>query len=156
MTPSPCPQTDAVARAARHGRLTADPVLAAHARACARCGEHLWLDELFAADARALRAAAPPEDPRLIWLRARLKGRDERTHRATWAIRTIEKIGIATGGAAAVILGARTWPRLGLAETTGLAGGLTHPGDPLAVLALATALALAATAFDFYDRWSKA
>ena len=98
MMPDPCPRGESVIEAARAGRWGDE--LTAHVARCVSCSESStaiqWMIEL---GQTVDSGTAPLPDPKLIWLKARIRRRSE----ASW--RTLLPIGIA-GGASAIGLGA--------------------------------------------------
>ena len=104
-----CDQEEAVATAARTGRLGDD--LRAHASACPVCADVLLVTEFLLRQAAAA-SAEPLPDPGLIWFKARIQARRRAAEKALQPIAVTEKLAWAGGVVAATALLAWIQPDL--------------------------------------------
>jgi len=96
-----CDQEEAVATAARAGRLGED--LRDHASACPVCADVLLVTEFLLRQAAAT-SAEPLPDPGLIWFKARIQARRSAAEKALQPIAVTEKLAWAGGVVAATAL----------------------------------------------------
>jgi hypothetical protein len=81
-----------------------DEPLRSHLASCPYCAEMISVYELFQADSRQLRAAAPLPNAGRVWWRASLAARQASAERALRPILIAERVALAIGGGALIAL----------------------------------------------------
>ena len=136
---SGCRYESDVATAARDGRWT--EALRDHAASCLGCAETALVVAAFAQDVEALALdTAPLPEPKIIWIRSRLRARQERSFQAARVIAWIQRAMVVFAVAAGISFGPglrglfsglwRTFPTAALSDLPVLISG------PTAVIAL--------------------
>lgn len=96
-------ETDVVT-ASREGRWT--EALRDHAASCLGCAEIALVVAALAEDFDAMVLDnAPLPDPKIVWIRSRLKARQERSHQATRVITWVQRLTILCVAAVAIFFG---------------------------------------------------
>lgn len=101
---SACPFEVEILTAARDGGWT--EALRDHAASCLGCAETALVAAAFTEDADTMTLDDPPlPDPRIIWIRSRLKARQERSFQATRVITWVQRLSIVGVAAVAIFFG---------------------------------------------------
>ena len=96
-------ETDVVT-AAREGRWT--EALRDHAASCLGCAETALVVAALAEDFDAMVLDdAPLPDPKIVWIRSRLKARQERSYQATRVITWVQRLTVVCVAAVAIFFG---------------------------------------------------
>ena len=101
---SVCPFEVEIVTAARDGRWT--DVLRDHAASCLGCAETALVAAALTEDADTMTLDdSPLPDPKIIWIRSRLKARQERASQATRVITWFQRLTIVCVAAVAIFFG---------------------------------------------------
>lgn len=93
-----------IVTAAREGRWT--EALRDHAASCLGCAETALVVAVLTEDADAMTLDnSPLPDPKIIWIRSRLKARQERSFQATRVITWVQRLSIVCVAAVAIFFG---------------------------------------------------